>query len=121
MNKDKEKINAISNGVKIPKIILEKKVFAVIVANKAVNFRTKLYARLNKIYVPQVKEETLKCRFLYPEKNIPKTNREHVVMPMEEMLMWTLQEQIDYYKKQLAEYEKIVFECEELLNQYKNE
>jgi len=120
MNKDNES-NTKTNGVKqIPEIILDKKAYSALISNKMVSFRKKLAARLDEIFSPGVGFKTWKSRFLYPQENIPAKNVEKYTTVMTEMLLWTLQEQVDYLNNQKNDIDKLIDESLQIINAYKH-
>jgi hypothetical protein len=110
MDKDSEKSNApLQNEIKIPATLKDAKAFKLLRSE----YRKKLYKNLNSVLVPQIKETTLKCMYLYPEKKIKKSAISFLTTIMEETLMLHLQEQL-YYD------ENCISEAKQIINNYKN-
>lgn len=122
MIKDTKFTNTINESVKpISKILIEGKAYDLLISNRGISFRKKLAERLDSIFDLKVGWKTWKSRFLYPNENIPAKNAEKISTAMTEMLMWALQEQIDYLQNEMKETEKLIKSSIEIINNYKNE
>lgn len=122
MIKDTKFTNTINESVKpISKILIEGKAYDLLISNRGISFRKKLAERLDSIFDLKVGWKTWKSRFLYPKENIPAKNAEKISTAMTEMLMWALQEQIDYLQNEMKETEKLIKSSIEIINNYKNE
>lgn len=103
MSKDTNKNGKLSLAVSdnISKFILETENFKSLICNRHNNFRNELFEMCNDCVKTKVDYQTWKNRFSYPNKFIPKDDREHIVMVMKESLAHVLQKQADFIKDKL--------------------
>lgn len=120
MNKDKKNNTKPDSVKKIHKLIKDKKAYGLLISNRTISFRKKMVERLDKVFRPIVGWKTWKIRFLYPEKTIPKKNAETISNAMADMLLWALQEQVDYLTQEKAEMERIIKESLQIIEEYTN-
>jgi len=100
---------------------LIKEGFKLLPANRAVNYRKKLYVHLNKIVKPKVQELTWKKRFITPEKSISKNQKSELIPIMVESVMFLVQMYVDDCINQIALLENSLKSMEEILKIYRNE
>lgn len=110
------------NGIKnIPEILIKGEAYNLLISNKKISFRKKLFEKLNQIFTPGSSIVAWKSRYLYPEANIPRGYAEKYSESMSDMLIYTLQEQVDYLIDQKKDIDQLIEKSLQIINTYKNE
>ena len=122
MNKYNKKNNTIQESVKsIPKLIKDKRAYSLLISNRGISFRKMMAERLDNLIIPKAGWKTWKSRFLYPAENIPKKSAKEISTAMEEMIIWALQQQVDYLTTKKKEIDELINKSLEIINSHKNQ